>query len=91
MSHAVADISRRGRGPVGDSRRLCPQRMAVGLRENFHCTYFAEDCSMYASEYSSDLVSDDDDFCSRSRLQPTGPPLPHTGFKPPETVHVLTW
>jgi len=70
----------------GHSRWPCRQSMADGLRENFHCTYFAEDCSMYASEYSSDVVSDDDvdeDLRSSFCVQTSGALLPHPGFRPP--------
>ena len=34
---------------------LCSQSVKVGLRDTFSCTYYAEDCSIYAAEeYDSD-------------------------------------
>jgi hypothetical protein len=34
---------------------LCSQSLKVGLRDTFSCTYYAEDCSIYAAEeYDSD-------------------------------------
>ncbi len=29
---------------------LCSQSVKVGLRDTFSCTYYAEDCSIYAAE-----------------------------------------
>lgn len=42
---------------------LCSQSVKVGLQEAFSCTYYAEDCSIYAAEeYKSDCAEADLDL-----------------------------